>query len=151
MGLKRVDLGGPIRGPLHAIVVNDDQVPVRQPQEGALQVVGPVQQRQWRTAPIDGDLPQPVLRRSRRHGCPNGEPASVGRERPGTHAFRPLDLTGLDEVKEKDLEELLRVDLEGSLAEAHGVAEYYETFGDRVPEPLRAELAALKRRLQDAG
>jgi phosphoenolpyruvate carboxykinase (GTP) len=64
---------------------------------------------------------------------------------------KDLDLTGLDEVKEKDLEELLRVDLEGWLAEARGVTEYYETFGDRVPEPLRAELAALKRRLQDAG
>jgi GTP-dependent phosphoenolpyruvate carboxykinase len=36
------------------------------------------------------------------------------------------------------------------MAEEHGIEEYYAEFGDRVPQALRDELAALKQRLRDA-
>jgi phosphoenolpyruvate carboxykinase (GTP) len=61
-----------------------------------------------------------------------------------------IDLSGLDDVTQEDLAELLRVDVEGWLAEAQGAAEYYEVFGGRVPPELAAELAALKDRLEAA-
>jgi len=58
-----------------------------------------------------------------------------------------IDLSGLEDVSEKQLQELLRVDAEGWLAEARGVEEYYGKFGDRVPPALRAELDSLKQRI----
>ncbi len=61
-----------------------------------------------------------------------------------------IDLDGLDEVSPEDLEELLRVDTEGWTAEVRGIEEYYENFGDRVPQELRDELAALEERLRAA-
>ena len=61
-----------------------------------------------------------------------------------------IDLDGLDDVSNEDLEELLRVDLDGWITETRGVYEYYEQFGDSVPKPLRAELDALKERLEAA-
>jgi phosphoenolpyruvate carboxykinase (GTP) len=61
-----------------------------------------------------------------------------------------IDLTGLDDVSQEDLAELLRVDVPGWLSEVRSVAEYYEIFGERVPAELAAELAALKERLEAA-
>ena len=61
-----------------------------------------------------------------------------------------IDLDGLDEVSPEDLEELLRVDTEGWAAEVRGIEEYYENFGDRVPQELRDELATLRKGLEDA-
>ena len=61
-----------------------------------------------------------------------------------------IDLDGLDEVSPEDLEELLRVDTEGWTAEVRGIEEYYENFGDRVPQELRDELAALRDRLESS-
>jgi phosphoenolpyruvate carboxykinase (GTP) len=61
-----------------------------------------------------------------------------------------IDLAGLDDVSREDLAELLRVDVEGWLAEAHGVREYYEEFGGRVPRALQQELDALQARLEAA-
>jgi phosphoenolpyruvate carboxykinase (GTP) len=58
-----------------------------------------------------------------------------------------IDLGGLDHVSAEDLAELLRVDVDGWLAEVVGVHEYYENFGDRTPKELTAELVALKDRL----
>ncbi|MEN8161095.1 MAG: phosphoenolpyruvate carboxykinase (GTP) [Myxococcota bacterium] len=60
-----------------------------------------------------------------------------------------LDLSGLD-VSSEDLAELLRIDLEGWLAEIVGVREYYSNFGERVPPELHAELDGLKQRLEAA-
>ncbi len=57
-----------------------------------------------------------------------------------------LDLSGLD-IPADDLEQLLSVDIEGWQAEAAGLAEYYESFGDRLPEALRRQLARLQERL----
>ena len=60
-----------------------------------------------------------------------------------------LDVEGLD-LSREDLAELLRVDLEGWLAEARLVSEYYDQFGRRVPQALRQELEALEQRLEAA-
>jgi len=57
-----------------------------------------------------------------------------------------LDLSGLD-VPAADLEQLSSVDVDGWKAEAAGLAEYYEKFGDRLPQALRRQLAALQERL----
>jgi phosphoenolpyruvate carboxykinase (GTP) len=46
------------------------------------------------------------------------------------------------------LKELLRVDVEGWLAEVPGIREYYDQFGDQLPQKLRDELAALEERLR---
>jgi phosphoenolpyruvate carboxykinase (GTP) len=60
-----------------------------------------------------------------------------------------LDVSGLD-VSQEDLEELLKVDIEGWLAEIPGIREYYETFEGRVPKELNEELEALQQRLESA-
>jgi len=62
-----------------------------------------------------------------------------------------IDLAGLDDVSREDLAELLRVDVEGWLADVHGVREYYEVFGGRVPRALEEELDALQARLESIG
>jgi len=61
-----------------------------------------------------------------------------------------IDLAGLDDVSREDLAELLRVDVEGWLADVHGVREYYAEFGGRVPQALQRELDALHARLESA-
>ncbi|MGE4607883.1 MAG: phosphoenolpyruvate carboxykinase domain-containing protein, partial [Myxococcota bacterium] len=61
-----------------------------------------------------------------------------------------LDLSGLDGVSREDMAALLRVDIDGWLAELPLIEEYYAQFGDRLPEPMSAELAAMKSRLEAA-
>jgi phosphoenolpyruvate carboxykinase (GTP) len=61
-----------------------------------------------------------------------------------------IDLAGLDDVSSEDLAELLRVDVDGWLADVHGVREYYEEFRGRVPQALQQELEALRARLEAA-
>ncbi len=63
---------------------------------------------------------------------------------PGT-----LDVGGLD-IPDEDMEQLLRVDLEGWLAELPLIAEYYETFGEHMPGELVAQLDAMRERLNAA-
>jgi len=58
-----------------------------------------------------------------------------------------LDLSGLD-ISAEDLRILLAVDAEGWKAEAAGLAKYYAEFGDRLPQALRKQLAALTERLE---
>jgi phosphoenolpyruvate carboxykinase (GTP) len=76
----------------------------------------------------------------------NGEGGAV--ETPIGYLPAPgaLDLSGLD-IPAADLEQLLSVDVDGWRAEAAGLAEYYESFGDRLPEALRRQLARLQERL----
>ncbi|MEM7192873.1 MAG: phosphoenolpyruvate carboxykinase domain-containing protein, partial [Pseudomonadota bacterium] len=57
-----------------------------------------------------------------------------------------LDTDGLD-IDDADMAELLRIDIEGWKAEIPLIKEHYETFGDRLPQGLRDELAALEQRL----
>jgi phosphoenolpyruvate carboxykinase (GTP) len=62
---------------------------------------------------------------------------------------RDLDVSGLD-VAPDDLTELLRVDVEGWLAEITGIHQYYDQFGEQLPQKLRDELDALEERLRAA-
>ena len=61
-----------------------------------------------------------------------------------------LDLTGLDDVSPADLADLLRVDVEGWLAELPLIEDYYDGFGSHLPSELRDELAAMRARLTAA-
>jgi phosphoenolpyruvate carboxykinase (GTP) len=60
-----------------------------------------------------------------------------------------LDLSGLDLAPEV-LEELLQVDIPGWKAEIPLISEYFEQFGDRLPQELRDELKNLEQRLDKA-
>ena len=61
-----------------------------------------------------------------------------------------LDLSGLD-IKDDDLNELLRVDAEAWLRELPATREYYKKFGDRMPKGLIEQLDRLEARLKQAG
>jgi len=61
-----------------------------------------------------------------------------------------LDLSGLDDLSREDANELLRVDIDGWLAELPLIDEYYAQFGDHLPKELRDELQAMKDRLEAA-
>ena len=58
-----------------------------------------------------------------------------------------LDTTGL-EMREGDLEELLRVDGPAILAEMSQFEDHYARFGDRLPPELAAQLEALRQGLE---
>ena len=60
-----------------------------------------------------------------------------------------LDVTGLD-ISGDDLNTLLRVDVDGWIAELPSIQEHYDRFGDDLPEGLRQELGALEERLRGA-
>lgn len=60
-----------------------------------------------------------------------------------------LNLDGID-VPQADLDELFSVDAEAWKTEADLTEEFYDTFGDKVPAALRAELASLRYRLDKA-
>ena len=60
-----------------------------------------------------------------------------------------LDVTGLG-VSETQVAELLKVDVEGWLAELPLIRTHYKKFGDKLPQGLQDELAALEQRLQAA-
>ena len=60
-----------------------------------------------------------------------------------------LDLAGLD-LDDSDLDELLKVDIDGWLSEIPGMREHFSKFGDKMPQALYAELDALEKRLQAA-
>lgn len=60
-----------------------------------------------------------------------------------------IDFDGLD-LSDDQIAELLRVEVEGWLAEIPLIEAYYENYGDRVPAELLEELASLKARLEEA-
>ena len=60
-----------------------------------------------------------------------------------------LDTSGL-QIREGDLEELLRVDGPAILAEMPQFEEHYARFGERLPAALAQQLATLRQRLEDA-
>jgi phosphoenolpyruvate carboxykinase (GTP) len=65
-------------------------------------------------------------------------------------AENTLDLDGLEDIARDDMRELLRVDVDGWLAELPRIAEYYAQFEDHLPEALREELSGMKARLEAA-
>jgi phosphoenolpyruvate carboxykinase (GTP) len=62
---------------------------------------------------------------------------------PGTGAIPAQGL----EVSDGDMEELLRVDIEGWRQELPSIQEHFDTLGERVPAELLDELAELEKRL----
>ncbi len=60
-----------------------------------------------------------------------------------------LDVSGMD-LARSDLEELLRVDIDGWQQEIPLIEQHYEQFGERLPEALTQQLDALRSRLQEA-
>ena len=58
-----------------------------------------------------------------------------------------IDLTGL-KVADADMAELTRADAEAWTRELPAIRAHYEKFGDRLPQGLRDELAALEKRLE---
>jgi phosphoenolpyruvate carboxykinase (GTP) len=60
-----------------------------------------------------------------------------------------LDTKGLDLSTEK-IAKLLDVDIEGWLAEVPRIKEHFAKFGDRLPQGMRDEVAALEQRLKTA-
>jgi phosphoenolpyruvate carboxykinase (GTP) len=60
-----------------------------------------------------------------------------------------LDLRGLD-LPPADLEQLLKVDLDGWRAEVPLIREHFARFGSRLPEALRQETDQLEKRLKAA-
>jgi len=61
-----------------------------------------------------------------------------------------LDLDGLD-ISDEDINELLKVDIQGWLNDIPGIEAHLAKFGDRLPQGLRDELNALEQRLAEAG
>ena len=59
-----------------------------------------------------------------------------------------VDTSGLD-VTDEQMEELLHVDVEEWLNEIALIREHYERFGEKLPEALSDELAALEARLRE--
>jgi phosphoenolpyruvate carboxykinase (GTP) len=60
-----------------------------------------------------------------------------------------LDLEGLD-LPEEDLKELMSVDVEGWLKDFESIDAHFAKFGDKLPQGLLDEAAALKERLESA-
>ena len=60
-----------------------------------------------------------------------------------------LDTKGLS-IPPGDLEKLLRVDVDGWLAEVPLIKDHFAKFGSRLPEGMKQEIAALEQRLQAA-
>ena len=61
-----------------------------------------------------------------------------------------LDVSGL-RISDADLAELLRVDVEGWIAELPSIRKHFEKFGSRLPAGLQEELGSLEQRLHAAG
>ena len=57
-----------------------------------------------------------------------------------------LDIEGLG-VSKQDMAELLKVDKEEWTREVESIKDYYETYGDRLPEELHKQLEALEKRI----
>jgi phosphoenolpyruvate carboxykinase (GTP) len=57
-----------------------------------------------------------------------------------------LDVSALS-IPERDMDELLRVDVEAWIEELPGIRKHYEKFGSRLPQGLVEELGALEQRL----
>ena len=64
-------------------------------------------------------------------------------------AIDALDFDDVD-VDETTMAELLRVDVDGWLQEIPMIEEYYDRFGDHLPEALREEVKQLRQRLEQA-
>ena len=78
-------------------------------------------------------------------GRTDAEPTAIG----GKPKEGDLYVEGLD-LSDEQLADLFAVDPDSWLAECDLTEEYFEQFGDKVPQALRDELAALRARLEAA-
>ncbi len=78
----------------------------------------------------------------------NGEGKAVETEIGYMPTVDAIDRTGLSDVSEQDMKELLTVDRKGWLAEIDLIKQHYANFGDHLPSELKAELEALEKRLK---
>ena len=60
-----------------------------------------------------------------------------------------MDFSGLG-LTDTQIEELLRVEVDGWLEEIPLIEDYYATYGNHVPAELHKELKELKERLENA-
>ncbi|MCB1644027.1 MAG: phosphoenolpyruvate carboxykinase (GTP) [Pseudomonadales bacterium] len=79
----------------------------------------------------------------------NGEGAAIETPIGNLPTLDALDFDGLG-LSEEDIALLLRVETEGWLAEIPLISDYFDQYGDRVPEEFRAELEGLRNRLEAA-
>ena len=64
-------------------------------------------------------------------------------------ALDAIDRNGLN-ISDKEMEELLNVEPELWLKEVESIKEHYKIFGEKLPQRLKEELAALEERLLQA-
>ena len=81
--------------------------------------------------------------------CDDGDADAVDTPIGRIPADGALNLDGVD-VTEAQLAELFSIEPDRWLAETDLTAEYYAKFGDRVPQALHGQLAALRDRLASA-
>jgi phosphoenolpyruvate carboxykinase (GTP) len=79
----------------------------------------------------------------------NGEGKAIETPVGNLPAPGALDVTGLD-ISPKAMDEVLTVNVEGWKAEVPLIRQHFDTFGDRLPEPLNEELSRLEERLKKA-
>ena len=60
-----------------------------------------------------------------------------------------IDLEGLN-LSERDLDNLLKVEIDGWLEEIPLIRDYYSSYGDKVPKELENELNVLTEKLRRA-
>tara|TARA_R110002111_G_scaffold70208_7_gene113370 strand:+ start:231 stop:2051 length:1821 start_codon:yes stop_codon:yes gene_type:complete len=60
-----------------------------------------------------------------------------------------IDFSGLG-ISDEDTADLMRVDTDGWLSELHSIEEYYDTFGEHLPDELRMQVQALRERLESS-
>ena len=60
-----------------------------------------------------------------------------------------IDFEGLN-LSERDLDNLLKVEIDGWLEEIPLIRDYYSSYGDRVPKELKNELSVLTEKLRKA-
>ena len=61
--------------------------------------------------------------------------------------LKDIDISGLKDINEEILKDLLNVDINLWKQEADGIEEFYKKFGDKLPSELKDELKNLKARL----
>ena len=59
-----------------------------------------------------------------------------------------INLDGLEDFSRDTLRDILKVEPANWQKELRGIEEFYEKFGDRLPQELRAQLDALRDRLE---
>ena len=60
-----------------------------------------------------------------------------------------INIEGMDNFGEKELEKVLSVDLSAWKKEAEDIGEFFKIFGDKLPEKLAKQLHVLKKNIRE--